>query len=143
MKKMLYLAPVFALILMLSSCSAKTPKIEDYEWKMRTMMSDDADGYVLAVGEPDSVYPEAKVVDMTLKAKNGKLTVTSSAVDTVYNGTYTAMRTTPDGTDYEMIIDGEKVYATVAPTEYYDGSQTPTLVMTIDDFAVYFEPTGE
>ncbi len=143
MKKMLYLAPVFVLILMLSSCLAKTPKIEDYEWKMRTMMSDDADGYVLAVGEPDSVYPEAKVVDMTLKAKNGKLTVMSSAVDTVYNGTYTAMRTTPDGTDYEMIIDGEKVYATVAATEYYDGSQTPTLVMTIDDFAVYFEPTGE
>ena len=46
------------------------PKIEDYEWKMRTVMSNDieladSDEVVLAVGKPDEIYPDAKIVDLT------------------------------------------------------------------------------
>ena len=57
-----------------------------------------------------------------------------------YNGTYEVMQKTPKGTDYEIIIDGVTGYATVAPTEYYDGSEIPTLPINIDGYSLYFIP---
>ena len=67
------------LMFALSACGMGNPKIEDYEWKMRTVMSNDieladSDEVVLAVGKPDEIYPNAKIVDLTLVAKDGKLT---------------------------------------------------------------------
>lgn len=37
------------------------------------------------------------------------------------------MEKTPKGTDYEIIMDGAIGCATVAPREYYDGSEISTL----------------
>ena len=50
------------------------------------------------------------------------------------------MQKTPKGTDYEIIIDGVNGYATVAPTEYYDCSEIPTLPINIDGYSLYFIP---
>jgi hypothetical protein len=50
------------------------------------------------------------------------------------------MQKTPKGTDYEIIIDGVNGYATVAPTEYYAGSEIPTLPINIDGYSLYFIP---
>ena len=66
-----------------SACGNDATKIEDYEWKMRTVMSNDieladSDDVVLAVGEKDEMYPNAKIVDLTLAAKDGKLTITDA-----------------------------------------------------------------
>lgn len=69
-------------IFSLSSCASETISIEDYEWKMRTVMSgnietaQNEDALIVAVGEPDELYPEAKIVDLTLSAKDGKITIT-------------------------------------------------------------------
>ena len=142
MKRMLYLIPVFAVILLLSSCSSKTPAIEDYEWKMRTVMSAGAPELVVAVGEPDSVHPEAQVVDMTLKAENGVITISNNTNGTTATGTYRVTGVTPEGTEYEIIIDGETANACVAPTKYYDGSEMPTLPISVDGFSLYFIPVN-
>ena len=146
MKKLiaLFCAVIFAVTL--SACNADVVKIEDYEWKMRTVMSNDTeaaqyqDELVVAVGEADELYPDAEIVDMTLTAKDGEITITDTTNGKTYNGTYEVIQKTPKGTDYEIIIDGVTGYATVAPTEYYDGTEIPTLPINIDGYSLYFIP---
>ena len=146
MKKLiaLFCAVIFAVTL--SACNDDVVKIEDYEWKMRTVMSNDTesaqyqDELVVAVGEADELYPDAEIVDMTLTAKDGEITITDTTNGKTYNGTYEVIQKTPKGTDYEIIIDGVTGYATVAPTEYYDGTEIPTLPINIDGYSLYFIP---
>lgn len=146
MKKLMFVLSLLMLPLMLSSCGAETVTIDDYEWKMRTVMSNntetatDADAFVSVVGEPDELYPDAKVVDLTLAAKDGKITVTDKTNGKTYSGTYKVTQKTPEGTDYEITIDGVNGYATVAPTEYYDGTDIPTLPINLGEYSLYFIP---
>lgn len=126
------------LLLSLTACSGDAIKIEDYEWKMRTVMKNDSDLIVPAVGEADEVYPDAKVVDLTLTAKDGKITITDSTNNTTYEGTYTVEGKNPKGTDYKVVIDGKEGYATAAMTKYDNGSEEPTLPINLGDYSIYF-----
>lgn len=131
------------LMFALSACGMGNPKIEDYEWKMRTVMSNDieladSDEVVLAVGKPDEIYPNAKIVDLTLVAKDGKLTITDATNSKTYEGTYKVVKKTPDGIDYEITIDGKNGYATVAMTKYYEGAESPTLPINLGSHSIYF-----
>ena len=146
MKKILSVFLMLAFVFALSACSADVVKIEDYDWKMRTVMSnniEDAqneDQLVVAVGETDKMYHDAKIVDLTLIAKDGKITVTDATNSKTYSGTYKVIQETPKGTDYEVTIDEVTGYATVSPTEYYDGSEVPTLPINLGDYSLCFIP---
>lgn len=146
MKKFLCVLLVLTSILALSACSGDVAAIEDYEWKMRTVMSNDInvaqneDQLVVAVGEADELYPDAKIVDLIMIAKDGKIAITDATNNKTYAGTYKVQQKTPKGTDYEITIDGLTGYATVAPTEYYDGSEVPTLPINLGDYSLYFIP---
>ena len=146
MKKILSVFLMSFIVFALSACNADVVKMEDYEWKMRTVASNDIeaaqapDELIIAVGEADELYPEAEIVDLTLIAKDGAITITDSTNGETYTGTYEVMQKTPKGTDYELVIDGVNGYATVAPTEYYDGSKIPTLPINIDGYSLYFIP---
>lgn len=146
MKKLIALFCTVIFAVTLSACNADVVEIEDYEWKMRTVMSNDTeaaqyqDELVVAVGEADELHPDAEIVDMTLTAKDGEITITDSTNDKTYSGTYEVQQKTPKGTDYEIIIDGVTGYATVSPTEYYDDSEIPTLPINIDGYSLYFIP---
>ena len=146
MKKILSVFLISLTVFTLSACNADIVAIEDYEWKMRTVMSNDIetaqyqDELVIAVGEADELYPDAEIVDLTLIAKDGEITITDTTNGKTYNGTYEVMQKTPKGTDYEIIIDGVTGYATVSPTEYYDETEIPTLPINIDGYSLYFIP---
>ena len=146
MKKLFSMLLLTIFVLSLSACSGDVVAIEDYEWKMRTVMSNDIeaaqieDELVVAVGEKDDIHPNAKIVNIKLVAKDGAITVTDETNNKTYSGTYKVQQKTPKGTDYEVTIDGIKGYATVAPTEYYDGSEVPTLPINLGEYALYFIP---
>lgn len=146
MKKIISIFLMLIFTFALSACNSDEFAIEDYEWKMRTVMRNDIevaqneDELVVAVGEADELYPDAEIVDLTLTAKDGEITVTDTTNNKIYNGTYTIMQKTPDGTDYEVIIDGVSGNATVAPTGYYDDPEISTLPINIGDYAIYFIP---
>lgn len=148
MKKYLYIFVTLIFALGLSACSGDVVAIEDYEWKMGAVMRNDIeidlneDELVVAVGEEDDIHPNAKIVDLKLVAKDGMITVTDATNNTTYTGTYKVQQKTPKGTDYEVTIDGVKGYATVAPTEYYDGSEVPTLPINLGEFSLYFTPVA-
>lgn len=147
MKRVLSIAfLLMSLTLLFSSCASETISIEDYEWQMRTVMSGDIEtaqdenAFIVAVGEPDEIYPDAKTVDLTLIAKDGKITIKDKTNNKTYRGTYKAQHKTPKGTDYEIKINGQDGNATVAPTEYYDGSDVPTLPINLGEYGLYFTP---
>ena len=146
MKKFVCVLMTLILALGLSACNGDVVAIEDYEWKMGAVMRNDIevtqneDELVVAVGEEDDVHPNAKIVDLKLVAKDGSITVTDATNNKTYSGTYKVQQKTPKGTDYEVTIDGIKGYATVAPTEYYDGSEVPTLPINLGEFSLYFTP---
>ncbi|MBQ5824613.1 MAG: hypothetical protein IIW48_07360, partial [Clostridia bacterium] len=145
MKRLMMIVPVIMLVFVLSSCSSDLVAIEDCEWKMQAVMSatnDDIGDYefVIAVGGVDEVHPEAKIIEMTLKAKDGILIIEDITNGKTYNGTYKVMQKTPKGYDYEITVDGISGCATVAPTKYYSGSEVPTLPINLGEYALYFTP---
>ena len=130
---------IATLTIALSACGLGKVKIEDYEWKMRTVMhGEDNQVVVDAVGEDDPAHPEAIIIDMTLTAKDGKITITDNTNNKTYEGTYTVEQKTPAGTDYKITIDGKEGYATVAMTTYADGTEEPTLPINLGTHSIYF-----
>lgn len=134
---------VCAAVVLLSSCGVGMVKIEEYEWKMKAVMINDAElaqsgELVVAVGEADSAHPNAKIVDITLIAKDGKLTISDLTNDKIYEGSYEVSGKNPEGVDYEVTVDGKAGYATVAMTKYYDGTEEPTLPINLGDYSLYF-----
>lgn len=146
MKQILSAFFVSLIVFSLSACQADVVAMEDYEWKMRTVASSDMesaqapDTLIIAVGTADELYPDAAIVDLTLTAKDGAITLTDATHGRAYSGTYEVLQKTPKGTDYEIRIDGVTGYATVAPTESYGGSETPTLPINIGGYSLYFIP---
>ncbi len=140
MKRIVYIITLIgALVLTLSACGTGMGKIENYEWKMRYVMHvEDNNVVVDAACEDDSSHPEAKIIDMTLIAKDGKITITDNTGDKTYPGTYKVRQRTPGGTDYKVTIDGVEGYATVAMTTYSDGSEEPTLPINLGTYSIYF-----
>lgn len=127
------------LIFSLSACGTGKPKIEDYEWKMRTIAHIEGEQLVYdAAAEESTAHPEAKIIEMTLVAKDGKITITDITNGKTYEGTYTVSGRNPEGTDYHITIDGKSGYAGVAMTTYADGSEEPTLPIGIDGYSMYF-----
>ena len=132
------------MIFALSACGVGKPKIEDYEWKMRTIMhAEDNQVIYDAVAEESSTHPEAKIIEMTLVAKDGKITITDVTNGKTYKGTYTVSGRNPKGTDYHITIDGKSGYAGVAMTTYADGTEEPTLPISLDGYSMYFYSDSE
>ena len=127
------------LIFALSSCGMGKPKIEDYEWKMRTIVHVEGEQLVYdAAAEESTAHPEAKIIEMALVAKDGKITITDVTNGKTYEGTYTVSGRNPKGTDYNITIDDKSGYAGVAMTTYADGSEEPTLPISLDGYSIYF-----
>ena len=127
------------LIFALSACGMRKPKIEDYEWKMQTIAHVEGEQVVYdAAAEESTTHPEAKIIEMTLVAKDGKITITDVTNGKTYEGTYTVSGRNPKGTDYHITIDGKSGYAGVAMTAYADGSEEPTLPINLESYSMYF-----
>ena len=99
------------MIFAISACGIGKVKIEDYEWKMRTIIhAEDNQVIYDAVAEESTAHPEAKIIEMTLVAKDGKITITDITNNKTYEGTYTVSGRNPEGTDYHITIDGKSGY---------------------------------
>lgn len=138
MKKIISVLLICILVMIFSDCGKDEIKIEDYEWKLRTAANINAEGLIVAVGEKDEAYPDAKVVDVVLTAKDGELVITDKTNDETYEGAYEEMFVTDSSEDYKIIIKGKDGYATVAYTTYADGKKELTLPITISGYDMYF-----
>lgn len=133
--------------MLLSACGIKGKPVvyvESYEWKMMSVMSNNTDlsedELVIAVGEQDELYPNAKVVDIILTATNGEITLTDATNNKTYTGTYKMTEETSKTATYEIEIDGIAGDATIAITEHLGNRLTPTLPINLGEYTVCFLP---
>ncbi len=143
MKKRTVLTCILTLLLIsLTGCkelSIDSPKIYENDWKMDSAIYfDDTQYSVLAVGESDVAYPEAKIIDMTLTALDGHITVTDNTNNAVYEGTYIEESSDAESTIYKIVLDGKEGYATVSSTIYEDDTSVRTLPINLGNYAIYF-----
>lgn len=143
--KRIALVMLLVMSMLLSACGIKGKPIayiESYEWKMMSVMSNNTDlsedELVIAVGEQDELYPNAKVVDMILTATNGEITLIDATNNETYTGTYKMTEETSKTVTYEIEIDGIKGNATITITEHLGNRLTPTLPINLSEYTVYF-----
>ncbi len=93
---------------------------------------------MIATDKYDTVHPNASIVEVTLKAENGKITIVDKTNSKTYAGTYTLENTNPKEKNYKVLINGRDGYATVAMTTYADDSEEPTLPINLGEYSLYF-----
>ena len=128
------------LLLILAGCSnSNAPKIEDYNWVMTSVQSMDTGEQAIAYGERgSSTLDSAKQIELICCAEDGNLTLTDQTNDETYTGTYTMNETDTQSSIYEIVLDGNEGMAVVAMTTYHDGSQEPTFIINLGDYAINF-----
>lgn len=137
MKKSILLLSL--LLLILSGCSSNIPKVEDYDWIMASVQSISADGQVIAYGEPEnSTLDSIKQIELACKAENGNLTLTDQTNGKTYTGTYQLSKMSKQSSIYEVVVNGKEGMAVVAMTTYQNGSQKPTFIISLCDYAINF-----
>lgn len=127
------------LLVLLTGCSSKTPKIDEYTWVMTSVQSMEAGGQAVAYGEGGSSTLEgAKQIELVCEAQDGNLTLTDRTNDRTYTGTYQQSQRDSKSTIYEVSVDGTSGIAVAAMTTYQDGTQDPTLIFNLGDYTVNF-----
>lgn len=146
MKKAVFSVLSLCLLLVLCACSSsKKSSIEDYQWKMQMIQSNDinveqnADLSVVAVGTADDLYAHAPVVELVLTAEDGKLSLEDKTNHKEYEGSYLKQKSTPEGIIYEVVVNGQDGYATVSTTKS-NGTETPTMPINLGNYSIYFVP---
>ena len=127
------------LLVLLTGCSSKTPKIDEYTWVMTSVQSIEAGGQAVAYGEGGSSTLEgAKQIELVCEAQGGNLTLTDRTNDRTYTGTYQQSQRDSKSTIYEVNVDGTSGVEVAAMTTYQDGTQDPTLIFNLGDYTVNF-----
>jgi len=146
MKRLIVFVLTLVLTVLLSACGKETLHIEDYQWKMRVVMSDfaevpaDEDALVIAVGEFDELYPNAKIVELILTASDGTIMLVDATNDETYSGTYSLLEETSKEIHYEIAVGGIIGRATLSSSKRYSGMEKPTLPIHFGEYSVYFLP---
>ena len=123
------------LLVLLTGCSSKTPKIDEYTWVMTSVQSMEAGGQ--AEGG-SSTLEGTKQIELVCEAQGGNLTLTDRTNDRTYTGTYQQSQRDSKSTIYEVDVDGTSGVAVAAMTTYQDGTQDPTLIFNLGDYTVNF-----
>lgn len=127
------------LLVLLTACSSKAPKIDEYTWVMTSVQSMETGGQAVAYGEGGSSTLEgAKQIELVCEAQGGNLTLTDRTNDRTYTGTYQQSQKDSKSTIYEVNVDGTSGVAVAAMTTYQDGTQDPTLIFNLGDYTVNF-----
>ena len=127
------------LLVLLTGCSSKTPKIDEYTWVMTSVQSMEAGGQAVAYGEGGSSTLEgAKQIELVCEAQGGNLTLTERTNDRTYIGTYQQSQRDSKSTIYEVDVDGTSGVAVAAMTTYQDGTQDSSLIFNLGDYTVNF-----
>lgn len=127
------------LLVLLTACSSKAPKIDEYTWVMTSVQSMETGGQAVAYGEGGSSTLEgAKQIELVCEAQGGNLTLTDRTNDRTYTGTYQQSQRDSKSTIYEVNVDETSGVAVAAMTTYQDGTQDPTLIFNLGDYTVNF-----
>lgn len=144
MKKVLISVLPIMLLFCFCGCSGnQTAKMEDYDWTMVTVQSIAENGRVIAYNpeetlEDEIIYTEAKKMEITLTAQNGKITLSDKTDDKDYEGTYKLKTAEYDTAIYEVNVNGNTGNAVVSWFISSTGNRSVTLILSLGDYAINF-----
>ena len=147
MKKIWCLIPLLLIALLLSACGAENAAVEDCEWELRMVMRSKVENatsendLIVAVGGTYTLlYPSAKAVDVTVTAKDGKITVKDATNNKTHEGTYRPLEETKTGTEYVFTFGEQMGYGLVELTEASKDTTTLSFAISIGEYSLYLFP---
>ena len=137
MKKTISFLLLLALTASLFFGCGNAPRITGKDWVLASALFRDEVVYVSA--DLSSEAPSAEVLDCTLKAKSGTLTVTDNTNGKTYTGSYEKRQSNKNATaDHRIAFGKEKGRILLSTTTLTSGERIATLTMTIDDYTLSF-----
>ena len=113
------------------------PRITSKDWMLASALYYDEVVYVSA--DLASEAPSAEVLDCTLKAKGGTITVTDATNGVTYTGSYEKRENNENTTaDHRIVFGKERGRILLSTTTLTSGEKVATLTMTIDDYTLSF-----
>lgn len=145
MKKAIAIILSVIILVCLTGCNntAKVP-IEDYKWSMATIQSMDNNGAFIAYDPDVAIDPEYSYagqctpMEMDCYVSDGKITIKNKTHNQVYYGTCELTENNRDSAIYEITILDEKGTAVTAMTTYADGTEAPTLIISMGGYTLNF-----
>ena len=113
-------------------------KVEDYAWSLDTLQNGEGQVVACGPGQKD-LYPHAEAIELTFTAEHGRLTCSRENI----TGTYRQTETNPDGSLYELYVEGwGQGLGGCAYTKHATGETVPTFAVQFPErYSIYF--TGE
>ena len=138
------LAVVIAVAASLTACRTEEYVVENHDWQFKFAQSSETGEVIFCSEEFAEGFPDAKIMEMTAKAENGKLIATDGENE-IIPVWYTVEKAVPgESTIYDIADEnGIKGNASVGKTTYADGSAEYTLIISFEGRAFYFKAPVE
>lgn len=144
MKKAAFICIVAIFTLYLVGCSKDDTSmdIDKYKWQAATVQNA-KDGSITACSSDYILqYEDAEEISVELEANKGNMTINDLSDNQKYSGTCDLIKTTPSGEIYEINVGDEDGMATCSVTNE-NGKETPTLIITLGEYSINFQPDTE
>lgn len=143
MKKAAFICIVAIFTLYLVGCSKDTSMdIDKYKWQAVTVQNANDGSITACSSDYISQYEDAEEISVELEANKGNMTINDLSDNQKYSGTYDLIETTPSGEIYEINVGDEDGMATCSVTNE-SGKETPTLIITLGEYSINFQPDTE
>lgn len=117
----------------------KNIAIEKTNWKMNIVQSVQEGGRIIACGsENANTYEEAAVIDLSLIADHGKIVISDHSNNKTYELSYELLDSNSATSIYKIMVGEQQGNAVVSMTSPEGEDGEITLVIQLDDFALYF-----
>ena len=134
---------IFILGLSLCGCDSKAKlNIENHEWNFSMVQSAENGEILYCSADTQELYEDADVLDLWNNIKDGKLLISNNDTQETWSLDYSLKSSDSNSNIYEVtyIADDVKTsgMATVGLTTRDNGDDEYTLIISIEEYAVYF-----
>ncbi|MBQ2847583.1 MAG: hypothetical protein IJE74_04935 [Clostridia bacterium] len=133
---------IFLLLLVLVIClisagcsSANNLAIENHKWQISRIQLSESGTIAYCSSDEADLHQDAEIIDLSCAASNGEIQITDNTNNREWVLEYSEANAAPESTVYE--INGNN-NAVVGKTTYHDGSFEYTLIISVDDYVMYF-----
>lgn len=120
----------------LAGCGNVENRIENHNWQFDNVQT--ADGEVIACSSDSAWLSDGiQAINLTISVNDGTFVIADDAQNT-YAFSYKQISSSHESTIYEIEYNGRTGLASVSRTYYKDKKDVPTLIVTINDYNLYY-----
>ncbi len=120
----------------LAGCGNAENRIENHNWQFDNVQA--AGGEVIACSSDSAWLSDGILaINLTISVNDGSFVIADDAQNT-YAFSYRQISSSPESTIYEIEYNNVKGIASVGETYYHEKSKVPSLIITIENYNLYF-----